>query len=76
MFLLTIVSTSVLQSTQAPMQTVPGQATEVSHLPQIPRLIIRGAIPPFHHVSMAWCLIKHRDHVTVLQNLIFQMTRV
>lgn len=76
LFLLTIASRSVLRPTQPRIQTVPGQATEVSYLPLIPRLIIRGAIPQLHNFSMVWCLIKHRDNVTVLQNLSFQMTRV
>jgi hypothetical protein len=25
---------------------------------------MRGAIPPFSNVFMAWCLVKHRDNFT------------
>jgi hypothetical protein len=36
-----------------------------AHLHQVPRLRMRGAIPPLsQYVFMAWCLVKHRDNFT------------
>jgi hypothetical protein len=40
-----------------------------THLHLVPRLRMRGAIPPLpHYVFMAWFLVKHRDNFTYTCN--------
>jgi hypothetical protein len=65
-----------LVSTQHPMQCVGGGVFPrglidpgvelTTHLHLVPRLRIRGAIPPFsQYVFMAWCLVNHRNKFNV-----------
>jgi hypothetical protein len=44
-----------------------------THLHLVPRLRIRGAIPPLtQYVSLAWCLVKHRDDFSFIFQSVYE----
>jgi hypothetical protein len=52
----------------------PGIVKLTTHLHLVPRLIMRGAIPPLpQYVFMAWCLVKHKENFTCTFYILWQL---